>query len=111
MVKIPQKVIDQIIAWNTGPARDDVRYDERMVHLLLLSLVHNDQLCASVVSDDVMKFVEGLNIKYLFKLNHFMFILDYFMKEVHFQTFITMILQFFQHVSVFAAMTTTQINV
>lgn len=59
-IKIPQKVIDQIITWNTE-ARDDVRFDEKVTHLLLLSLVHKDKLCASIVDDDVMEFVKGMS--------------------------------------------------
>lgn len=59
LIKIPQKVVDKIIEWNTGPERDDIRYDRKICHSLLLSLVHKDRLRESVVSDDVMEFIKG----------------------------------------------------
>lgn len=58
-MKIPQKVVDKIVEWNTGSERDDVRFDKKICHSLLLSLVHKDQLSASMVNDDVMTFIKG----------------------------------------------------
>lgn len=60
LVKVPQKVVDKIIEWNIGPERDDARYDRKICHSLLLSLVHKDQLRASIVDDDVMEFIKGI---------------------------------------------------
>lgn len=60
LVKVPQKVVDKIIEWNTGPERDNLCYDRKICHSLLLSLVHKDLLRKSVVSDDVMEFIKGI---------------------------------------------------
>lgn len=57
--KIPQKVVDKIIEWNSGPERDDVRFDKKICHSLLLSLVHKEQLRDSLVDDDTLEFIKG----------------------------------------------------
>lgn len=59
LIEIPKKAVDKIIEWNTGFKRDDVRYDKKICHSLLLCLVAKAQLQKAVVEPDVIRFIKG----------------------------------------------------
>lgn len=65
LIEIPAKAVTKIIEWNDGTKRENVNYDRKICHSLLLSLVSKEQLKASVVSDEVMQFIEG-DLKFIF---------------------------------------------
>lgn len=60
-IGIPNKAIDKIIQWNEVPKRDDDRFDRKICHSLLFSLVIKNDLAKFKVSDEVMTFIKGMS--------------------------------------------------
>lgn len=96
LIVIPKNAVDKIIEWNQGPKREDIIYDRKICHSLLLSLVCKDQLSAGKIDDEVIKFIT---------CNYFTLI-----SRCYYCSFVNWNVFYYQHVSLFVVTSPMQKN-
>lgn len=69
MVLVPEKAVEKLMRWNESVKRSDITYDRKSCFTWLLSLVGKEQLAASNVDLEVMKFITGITNCLIFFLN------------------------------------------
>lgn len=54
-----KKVVDHMLLWTTHPFNADTKTDEKVIKLLLICCVPENELKIGEVKDDVKLFIEG----------------------------------------------------